>query len=79
MEILTFESGNRKVFFEPKDQLNTNGFIQAKDWLNSKCLKSGNFPKYAYHESLCRPANTAERDEYIALKDHSKYALNATE
>lgn len=78
MELLTFESGNRVIVFEPKDKLNQNGFIEAKDWLNSRTLKTGTFPIYAYNESLCRKSTQQEIDDYMALKDHSLFTLNAT-
>jgi hypothetical protein len=78
METLTFESNNRKIVFEPKKELPDN-FIEAKDWLNSRTLRTGKFPLQCFNKDLCRGTTEDELNDYIALKDRSLFALNADE
>lgn len=77
---LVCETGSRKTVFEPKPVQNPNNqLIQAKDWLNDRTLRTGAFSQAAFNSDLCRAANKEEISDYQVLKDHSKFALNATE
>lgn len=75
--LLVFQNDyGRTIIFEPKGTP-PNGFAEAKKWLNSVALETGNFPEYMFNKAFCRKPTTEEVDYYLALKDRSIYALNA--
>lgn len=76
-EVLIYESNNKVIAFEPEKML-PNKFIKAKDWLNSIALRTGSFSQYMFNPDLCRQPTDAEYNDYIQLKDHSLFTLNAS-
>lgn len=76
--LLIYESNNRTIAFEHDGNGPlANGFIKAKDWLNSIALRTGHFPQYIFNPDLCRKPTEQEISDYEQLKNHSLFALNA--
>lgn len=74
-DILVFQSTNGRImFFEPEEEL-SNGFIKAKQYLNSKFLETGTFSEYIFSKELVRLPNEEERNYYNSLKDHSIHLI----
>lgn len=62
-----------RVLFIYEEEL-PGGFIQAIDFSTSTYLETGVFAyDQVYHKSVCRLANTAEKQDYNNIIQNSKY------
>lgn len=68
MQILVHKDS--KISFEVEKEL-PEGFVKAKDGLNSHFMKFGTFPLFSFKLSVCREATQTEVDDFLALKDRS--------
>lgn len=69
MKILTYESGKRKIIFEPNGSILPSGFIEAKYKCNQTWLEDKVFARRLFEASLVREATEEEREYYIWLKE----------